>query len=638
MIFLGDYFSIGLVIVLFVFFFDKNHYHTKPSQIFMACLGLTALTAVTDLISGLLMRAEYVPLWLNVGVNSLYFVINLMTTSAFALYLFTKILEHSYDDHCMTYAKRGLLILFTVYMVFVLANLWNGWLFYFDENGMYCRGPLNAIGYILTVCQMVLVLICYLRNRKLATKGMRRVLIQTFPIIVLCIAVQRVFPDVMLNGYIMAMVATILFLNFQGQRHGIHTLTKLNDRHRFFREVEVRMAQKDPFHTFLISIKNLSTINQKYGHMYGDEFLYQFAFSLERLFKNGVAFHMNGAVFALVVPYTTQSMGQNHRSKLLQFLEDGIECFNEQLSFDYIVTESVLEEADRSPGDFYEGLEYAADLAHQQNLRYFRYTPDTGKQMKREQYLKERIQCVDREHGFRVWYQPIYDLETGCFCSMEALVRLQEPDGSMVSPGEFISLAERTGAIASITWFVLEDVCDFLASHRELGEISVSVNLPMAQLMEGGFKARLDSIVDRYGVQHHRICLEFTEREILDTFEQTKQIMEELTNSGYRFYLDDFGTGYSNFNCMLQLPFQIIKLDASLIRITEPLLEGKGFVQSITELVHDMGMEVIAEGVETREALDRLNRQGVDRIQGYVCAKPMKPEDLVAFFQASPQF
>lgn len=630
--FLGDYFAIGLVVVLSLFFFDKSYYINKTSKLFMAALGLTAATAAIDLLTGSLQKAMWAPLWLSMAANTLYFVVNLLTTSAIALYLFTRILEHSHDTHCMTYAKRGLAILFSVYLAVVTANIWTGWLFYFDETGAYCRGPINALGYVFTLCQMVLVVICYVRNRKNATRVMRRVLIQVLPVAALCIVVQRMFPDIMLNGYILVMADTVIFLNFHGQRQGIHSLTKLNDRHRFFREIEVRMEIKQSFQAFLINIKNFNVINQKYGHKNGDELLYQFAFSLEKLIKSSAAFHMNGTEFALLVPYTWQKTAEDHCGILLQFLNNGVEFKGERICLDYIVAEYVVEDPDVPAEVFYERLEYAGDLAQEQNWQYIRYTPDIGEQMKREYYLRERIKDVSRDRGFRVWYQPVRCLENGQYCSMEALIRLQEPDGSLISPGEFIPLAEETGVITSITWFVLEESCRFLASHQELAEVNVSINLPMFQLLEPGFATRLNSVVDRFGIAHNRICLEFTEREILETFEQTRSIMQELTRSGYRFFLDDFGTGYSNYSCMLQLPFNTVKLDASLLRISQEK-GNQELLPALTNLLHDLGVRVVAEGVETQAEVDHLTACGVDRIQGFFFARPMEGEKVVDFYR-----
>ena len=633
MIFIGDYFAIGLVIVLCMFYFDgktSRHFMSNANKFFLACLVLTALTALTDLITVQLLTVEHVPLWVNMAVNTAYFVINILTTSAFALYLFTKILEHAHDNHCMVNACIGLTTLFLIFITLVIANFWNGCLFYFDAQGHYCRGPLNAIGYIVTIFQMGLVLICFFRNRKNASRPMRRVLVQSFPVIVLCIIIQRMFPEIMLNGFIMSMVAAVLFLSFQSQQ-GVHSLTELNDRHRFFKELEQRIANQDRFQVFLINLKNIGTINLKYGHLFGDEFLYQFAFSLERLIKNSLAFHMNGAAFALVLPYTDQSTAEQKCGLLLDFLERGIVCLHQPVSIDYVVVEYITDEQSTSAAEFYERLEYSAAQAYQRKNRYIRYTPDMGEQMKRNRYLQERLQTIDRDHGFEVWYQPVKCLATGKFCSMEALLRLREPDGSLISPAEFIPLAERTGRIASITWFVVEEVCDFLRRNPTLREVSISINLPMPQLMSKGFMPRLNSIVDRAGIPHRNICLEFTERAILENFEQTQEIMKQLTLDGYRFLLDDFGTGYSNFNCLLQLPFQFIKLDACLVQPTERKEHNDSMVRTLTNLFHDMDLQVIAEGVEASDSVKTLQAFGVDRIQGFALARPM-PEDLLLDF------
>ena len=158
----------------------------------------------------------------------------------------------------------------------------------------------------------------------------------------------------------------------------------------------------------------------------------------------------------------------------------------------------------------------------------------------------------------------------------------------------------------------------------------------MAQLLEKSFHTRLNSIVNRYGIDHSQICLEFTERAILDNFIKTKYIMERLSDDGYRFYLDDFGSGYSNFNCLLQLPFQFIKLDASLIRYSADGKADYGLIRTLTSLFHNMELKVIAEGAESPQDVENLREQGIDRIQGYVYARPMPPDKLLKFYQEHP--
>ena len=637
--FIGDYFALGLVTILCIFFFDSKisfRSMNLASKLFICCLVMTALTAVTDLVTEQLQVMENVPLWQNMLTNTLYFIINLITTTCIALYLFVKILEHTHDKHCMRNACIGLAAVFCVYMTFVICNLWNGWLFYFDEQGRYCRGPLNGIGYVMTLLQLGLVGICYIRNHQNASRPMRRVLMQMFPIVPLCILIQRAYPEIMLNGFLMALVDTVLFLSFQGQRQGVHALTDLNDRRRFFTEADRRIAQKEPFQIFLINIRNFGSFNQKYGHLFGDEFLYQFAFALEKVLKGSLCFHMNGTVFAVILRYTYQNAADQQSGAMLQFMENGIRCMEQLVVPDYVMVHYVSDGNETEAAELFESMESVGINAYGLKQRYVRCSGEIRDEMSRKRYLRERIRTVSRETGFEVWFQPVQCLSTGRFCSMEALIRLREPDGSLISPAEFIPLAEQTGQISPITWFVLEESCRILKTTPELGDVSVSINLPMAQLLEDGFVPRFISTVNRAGIAHRRICIEFTERAILDNFQQTQSIMQKLAQEDFRFYLDDFGAGYSNFNCLLQLPFQIIKLDTCLVHSDQNGDYDYSMVRTLANLFHGMGLVVIAEGAETMEEVRMLEDQGVDRVQGFALARPMPLDKLTAFYRDNP--
>ena len=639
MIFIGDFFALGLIVVLCLFFFDSKtsiRYMPRSSMLYVTCLLLTALTAATDLWTGFLLELDGVPLWHNMLANTLYFLVNILTSSCIALYLFTKILEHTHARRCMRNACIGLTALFVVYSAFLLLNTRTGWLFYFTADGTYCRGPLNALGYIVTLLQMVLVLICYFRNRENAGRPMRQLLIQTFPAIPFCIIIQRIIPEIMLNGFLFAMMDTVLFLTFQGNRHGVHSLTQLNDRHRFFTEVDHRIARKEPFQVFSINIKNFGTINQKYGHLFGDELLYQFAFSLEKLFGGSLSFHMNGTVFSIVLRYTYQDLAEKQSGILLDFLEKGVRLGDRVVDIDYVVVHYISDGLESTATELFENMEYAAGKAYGMKHRYIICTREIRDEMVRRRYLRDRLQTIDRAHGFEVWFQPIKCLSSGNFCSMEALIRLREPDGTLISPAEFIPVAEQTGHIAPIGWFVLEEVCRLLKSPPELQNVSVSINLPMPQLLEKGFIPRFLGIVDQASIAHRRICIEFTERAILENFEQTIDVMEELKAHGFRFYLDDFGTGYSNFNCLLQLPFQIIKLDACLVRREPNGRPDYTMVRTLTKLFHDMDLIVIAERAENEQEVQALTEQGVDRIQGFALARPMPADTLLKFYRENP--
>lgn len=638
MIYIGDYFALGFVIMLFLFFYDGKtgfRYMTTAAKLFVGCLIATAFTACTDLFAVNLLNTPGTPLWLNLFANSLYFVSANVATSIIAMYVFTKLLEHTHNNHCMKNARIGLIVVFFLQLAFVLVNLKTGWLF-FIKDGAYCRGPFNSLGYLSTVAQMVLVVICYARNRQNASRAVRRALLQTFPMVFTCFIVHHIAPSILLNTLVMALVCVVLFLTFVSQRQGVHSLTELNDRHRFFAEVDKRIAKKEPFQVYLINIKDFGALNQKYGHLFGDEYLYQFAFGLDKLFRGCMSFHMNGTVFALVLRYTYQNIADEQCNTLLSFLEKGIHCEHKQVAVHYVAAHYVADGTETTASKLYEVMEYASTKAYALKNRYVRCSAEIKQELERVRYLHERLQTIDSAHGFEVWYQPIKCLESGKFCSMEALIRLREPDGSLISPAEFIPLAERTGNINSITWFVLEETCRLLRYKPELKDISVSINLPVMQMLEKGFVPRFTSVVDQAGISHHQICIEFTERSVFENFKQVKAVMEELTHNDFRFYLDDFGSGYSNFNCILQLPFQIIKLDRSLLRSERSGASNYAMIRTLTRLMHDMDLVVVAEGAETAAEVKMLAEQHVDRIQGFALAVPMPVDKLIQFYREHP--
>lgn len=630
MIYIGDYFALALVGVVFLFYLDTKtspRYMSAPSKLFLVNLTMTALTAIADLLTVYMLGKGY-PYWLNMVVNSAYFTFGAFCTALIALYMVMRTLEHTHERHCMRRAHLGLSLTLGIYLAVIAANVWTGWIFYFDEAGNYFRGPANTFGYWIALAQLAMAIICFIRNRKTAGNTMWRVLLMVSPVVPLVIIANALVPEVFMNCFVLAVVNGVLFMAFQGQRHGVHSLTKLNDRYRFFREIDFRIEKAEPFQIFLINIKNFGNINQKFGNNFGDEVLYHFAYAIEDLVPGSMTFHMNGTVFAMVMRYTYQSTSEKQCGELLDFLEKGLEVGDNHIDFDYTVSHYVADGEESFATDLYETMEYAASKARSVHHRYIRCGSDDNNEMKRKRYLIERLRNVDSEHGYEVWFQPTKCLATGKFCSMEALIRLRDVDGKLVSPAEFIPIAEQTGLISPITWFVVEEVCKTLKNVPELEGVSVSINMPQTQLLEKGFMPRFMGIVDQAGIEHRRICIEFTERALLENFERTKDVMEELTQKGFRFYLDDFGVSYSNFNCLFQLPFQVIKLDQCLIHN----INNNIAISTLTKLFHELELTVVAEGAENEEEVKLLTEQGVDRIQGFALARPMPVDKLIEFY------
>ena len=439
------------------------------------------------------------------------------------------------------------------------------------------------------------------------------------------------YPSVSFFVLAIALIELIFFLNFQNQRNGINSLTKLNEGRALFAEINKRIHCDEPFKIYVMKIRNFGSIRQNYSYTIGDEMLYQFSFHLSRLFSYGIPFHMYGTTFSLVLPYE-ESESEAQTQKLIEFLEKEIKFGEHAIKIDYILAEHVWAD-EGNVESIYEKLEYATEVAKENKQKYITCTLDLEAKRLRTKYLISRLEKIDLESGYQVWFQPIYSTGKKCFSSMEALLRLREPNGDFISPAEFIPLAEKTGRIKDITWFVLEESCRAMTSTPVLKDVRVSINLSMQQLLDPDFETKLNQLVDGYGIAHEMISFEFTERVIIEDLDAAEKNMNRLAATGYTFYLDDFGVGYSNFNCVLRLPLRTVKLDMSLTATAEKLRENYGLVQILTDLFHDMGMNVVAEGAEYADQVELLTSYGVDGIQGYYFARPMMLDKLTKFLK-----
>ena len=244
--------------------------------------------------------------------------------------------------------------------------------------------------------------------------------------------------------------------------------------------------------------------------------------------------------------------------------------------------------------------------------------------------IDEILNRAITQKKFRMYYQPIYSVERKRFVSAEALIRLNDEEYGFISPGLFIPAAEKRGVILPIGDFVLEDVHRFIAENMPESLDYIEINLSVAQCMQEELPEKLAYLGEKYGVAPDRINLEITET----TYENMGNVMEfnldALSGMGYSFSLDDYGTGYSNMHRVSKLPLKIIKLDKTLI---DDISTDEGFsiVRNTVKMMRDIDKELVAEGVETKEDLGRLEAVGCDFIQGYYFSKPLPAEDFIKF-------
>ena len=547
---LGNYLAISILIVVTFVFLRNRYYITKATRWFGLCIALTYLTAVTNTIR------SHVILYFPDNVALVKFTLtfdllfSLLTTSVVALYLISKVTEHALKEK--SDFLRGKIVIGSLYIVFaivILLNLKYGYIFKFT-NGTYTAGDYWILPYTFITPQMLMVLVCCIVHRHSISPNVRNSLILCLPLVALCVIAKVFYPDSSVFVIALVLVELLFFLNFQNRKINTNTLTNLSDGRSFYADVAKRIKSGKKFKAYLIKITNIGTIKENHGYRVGDEVLYHLAVLLNKIYLAST-FHMYGTTFALIFPYIDKKTSEAQTQELLALLDDKITYKGIDFELVYSVAEHVW--SDEATSDtFYEKLEYAVTRARAEKKKLVRYTLDLEIAMLRQKYLINRMEKFSEDAGYEIWFQPIYSTKKNSFSSVEILIRLKEKNGSYISPGEFIPLAEKTGQIIPLTWFVIESTCKAMAENPELQGIRASINLPMIQLIAPDFEEQLNKIVDGYNIPHEMISFEFTERVILDDFTLAEKNMCRLCASGYSFYLDDFGTGYSNFNIIFK--------------------------------------------------------------------------------------
>ena len=256
-----------------------------------------------------------------------------------------------------------------------------------------------------------------------------------------------------------------------------------------------------------------------------------------------------------------------------------------------------------------------------------------------EEYMRrvdEKVRNAVSDGNLEVYYQPIYSLKEKRFVSAEALLRLHDGD-KFIPPDLFITVAENNGSIVEIDDFVIQQVCRMISTRNiaDLGIRYIELNLSVSDMLQDDIAGKLTRITESFHVQPSQINLEITETSD-DTFTGVVEAnVMRLSHLGFNFSLDDFGTGYSSLSRIIMMPFDIIKLDKTIVQSPFTMSSdidknnAMTLLESSADMIRQIGAETVAEGVETTEQLHKMEELGVEFIQGFYFARPMPEGDFV---------
>lgn len=633
---ISEYLALIFIALIMYFFYDRGSVGTFRRRLYWGCLHLSAASIVLNIITIWMDRSDrdFAPV-IDHAVNMVYFAASIATTLLISAYLLMRVYEYVPDKPGAATARRVLWALGSVFGALVVVNPWTGVLFYFDAAGNYLRGPLNRFIYALPVAEALLIVACCAKNRRSISLAVKRVINCVPIVVILLLAFQLAYPDQMLNGTFAAIVDLAIFLNFQSVRVEADPLTELGNRSSFANELERRIGTGQECQIMLIGLRDFSEVNSVYGHAGGDAVLFQVARRLEGLSRGGFVYRLGGDEFIVLLPSCNSDEQDERLAELVSAMRRPWSIDGHEVRVHAVTVEIRHLDGGWKAENVIHRLEFSLAEAKRENLELLRFDQEMSKRYAKRKQIQDSMKTAVAEGRFEAWFQPIYSVETGRFDAAEALVRMRDEHGTLLSPAEFVPLAEKSEIIDELTWVVVHDACDLLQSGSVPELRHVSVNLTARQLLQTGITARLLALLSEHGVEPSQIKLEITERTVTENGVLVASVMQEMRECGFEFMMDDFGTGYSNLSSTVSMPFSYIKLDKSLVDgICEDGNSGL-MVSTLIPFFHKVGEKVVAEGVETKEQATAAAAFGADRLQGYYFAKPMPADEFCAWHKTS---
>ena len=388
-----------------------------------------------------------------------------------------------------------------------------------------------------------------------------------------------------------------------------------------------------------IDIDRFKTVNDSLGHAAGDQLIIQVAQRLQKCLRDeDTIFRFGGDEFVAII-HNINSLSDisNVATRMLKSLSAPINVDVTEI-YSSICIGAALFPDDDPHGD--NLLKYAdAAMYHakeQGGNNYQFYNMDLTERVKKRLSLETRLRhALDRDE-FILHYQPIYNVTSQQPIGVETLIRWQDPETGLVAPDEFIPLAEETGLIVPIGEWVLEQACKqvYQWEKQQLGQLLLAVNISSRQFDHNKLYTTVMSALNNSGLKASQLELEITERMFLNITQNVRDTLNRLTQEKVRLSIDDFGTGYSSLSYLKELPIDTLKIDRSFIMGIPDDKDDIQIASTIVTMAHGLGLNVIAEGIETAEQLAFLNGINCDHGQGYFLARPQPPEDIASLLQS----
>jgi diguanylate cyclase (GGDEF)-like protein/PAS domain S-box-containing protein len=382
-----------------------------------------------------------------------------------------------------------------------------------------------------------------------------------------------------------------------------------------------------------IDLDDFKKVNDTLGHNTGDQLLIEVSKRFSAHIREGDTLgRLGGDEFILLINDMKDVTGGSHvASHLINELEKPILLDGRQILVSASIGITLYPNDGLLPGD----LMRKADLAmyHAKQIGGSRcsfYTSELNETVERRFIVEQQLRSALEHQEFHLVYQPKVRISTGKVMGFEVLIRWDNPSLGTISPVEFIPIAEQTGAIVAIGHFIIDTALQVLKPLCETlqHDFLMSINLSPRQFRDEELSTTIISLIDKHGIDPHKVEFEITEGLFIEDLPGVKETLTHLHEQGIKLAMDDFGTGYSSLSYLRHYPFDTLKIDREFIRSVNVNEADQALVNATVSMAHNLGLEVVAEGVETPEQQATLETLSCDIVQGYLYSKPVSATEL----------
>lgn len=532
------------------------------------------------------------------------------------------------------WVKKGLIGINLYGIILLLINLLNGNMLAIDEQRQFRTHTSFLLFYLIFVVFIVFTIAFLVHNRKKI--DVINKIASCFFMSVPCISFPTEYSlRTGVSGVLMTIGLLWLYLCIPRAEKRTDAVTLALNEYAFEEKLGNALKRGVPMQIMAIQFQTGEMIKEKYNEQIYHALLLEISDSLIRQVGRERVFYLTQGRFALVFPKGVNT-AQERCEEILGSLQKGWIIQGKKVDEKMIAALLTIPYDVNCARDVYHRLKFLVGMPQASHTKVYDGKMLEMEHKKREKEVKEALFRAIEGDGLTVSYQPIQGVKEGRTVAAEALLRMQDEVLGEISPEEFVPIAEKEGLMVQIGNSVLEQVCRFLCENplKDYGIEYVEVNLSTAECIEKTLPQRVGELLEKYQVDRSKLRLEVTERALVNHHEVLVENMRKLNDMGIDFSLDDYGTGYATLAYIMTLPFRVVKVDRSIFWTA---CENQGamlaFCASIN-LLQDMNMEIVVEGVESTEMESKVKMLGCDYSQGFLYSKALPEKVFLETLQA----